>query len=244
MRNNFEKALPAILKHEGGYVNHPKDPGGATNKGITIGTLKRLGIDVDGDGDSDIADLKGLRHEHVARVYKLFYWDAVKADLLPPGVDYTVADFAVNSGPSRAAKHLQAAVGVVQDGDIGPKTLAAVAKADPEDIIRAIHASRMRFLRGLKTWATFGKGWSRRVDDVLALSLKMLGDDPVGVVPRRVTKAPVAASPKTEGATPAPKNVKDFVQGLVTALALAVAALATNALPKALEFYHWLTPWN
>ena len=102
MRSNFPAALEAILKHEGGFVDHPRDPGGATNKGITIGTLKRLGIDVDGDGDSDLADLKSLRHEHVARVYKLFYWDAVKADLLPSGLDYTVADFAVTSGPSRA----------------------------------------------------------------------------------------------------------------------------------------------
>jgi len=160
MLTNYTRALPLILKHEGGFVNHPKDPGGATNKGVTIGTLKRLGIDVDGDGDSDIVDLRNLRQSDVERVYKLFYWDAVKADQLPSGVDYAVADFAVNSGPSRAAQHLQRIVGVTADGDIGPKTLAAVAKRDPGDLVNALCDSRLRFMRGLKTWPTFGKGWS------------------------------------------------------------------------------------
>lgn len=189
MKQNFDAALTAVLKHEGGFVNHPKDPGGATNKGITIGTLKRLGIDVDGDGDSDIVDLKALRHEHVARVYRLFYWDAVKADLLPSGVDYTAFDFAVNSGPSRAAKHLQAALGVEQDGDIGPGTIAAMAKADPAKVIDAIYASRMRFLRGLKTWPTFGKGWTRRVDDVRSMSLALASSHDPAPGPVRTAEA-------------------------------------------------------
>ncbi len=195
MKSNYDRALPLFLKHEGGFVNHPKDPGGATNKGVTIGTLKRLGIDVDGDGDSDITDLRNLRHEDVARVYKLFYWDAVKGDLLPPGLDYAVADFGINSGPARAAKHLQKVVGVAQDGDIGPKTLAAVAARDPQDIINALCDSRLRFLKALKTWGTFGKGWGRRVAEVRAVALAWAEAQPV--------KAP-SVTLSTEGVTPPP----------------------------------------
>lgn len=173
MKENFEAWLEAVLKHEGGFVDHPKDPGGATNKGITIGTLKRLGIDVDGDGDSDLADLKSLRRSDVARVYRLFYWDAVKGDQLPSGVDTVVADFAVNSGPSRAAKHLQQALLLAEDGDIGPKTLQTLAGYNALRVIDAVSASRMKFLRGLKTWATFGKGWKRRVEEVQAMGISL-----------------------------------------------------------------------
>lgn len=201
MLANYDRALPLILKHEGGFVNHPKDPGGATNKGITIGTLKRLGIDVDGDGDSDIADLKNLRHEHVARVYKLFYWDAVKADMLPSGLDYAVADFAVNSGPSRAAQHLQRIVGVTADGDIGPKTLAAVAKRDPGELVNALCDSRLRFMRNLKKlWPTFGKGWGRRVAEVRAVGLAWADNPPAPKsAPQR--ESAVAASAPAKPAT-------------------------------------------
>ena len=158
--------IPRILKHEGGFVNHPRDPGGATNRGVTIGTLKRLGIDVDGDGDSDITDLRHLRESDAVRVFKLFYADKVQADLLPTGLDYAMTDFAVNSGPARAAKHLQRILGVEADGDIGPKTLAKIADCDPKALITSLCDSRLRFLRGLDTWRDFGRGWQSRVDAV------------------------------------------------------------------------------
>ena len=207
MKANFDAWLEAVLKHEGGYVNHPDDPGGATNKGITIGTLKRLGIDVDGDGDSDLADLKALRRSDVARVYRLFYWDAVKGDQLPSGVDVVVADFAVNSGPSRAAKHLQRALGVTEDGDIGPKTLATIATFNTIRLIDAVSSSRMKFLRGLKTFKTFGKGWTRRVMEVQAMGMGLAG--------RPLPSTPVADSraPDTDGKEPhvneTPKTAHD-----------------------------------
>lgn len=175
MKENFASSLKKVLVHEGGYVNHPDDPGGPTNKGVTIGTLRRLGIDVDGDGDSDIADLKGLRPQDLERVYKPFYWDAVRADLLPPGLDYAMFDFAVNSGPRRAAEHLQRILVVEVDGDVGPKTLAAVAKRDPVELINALCDSRMRFLRGLRGWKPFGKGWTRRVTELQADALRLAG---------------------------------------------------------------------
>jgi lysozyme family protein len=164
--NRAEIYIPRILKHEGGFVNHPRDPGGATNRGVTIGTLKRLGIDVDGDGDSDLADLRNLRESDAVRVFKLFYADKVQADLLPIGLDYAMTDFAVNSGPSRAAQHLQRILGVEADGDIGPKTLAKIATCDAKALITSLCDSRLRFLRGLETWRDFGRGWQSRVDAV------------------------------------------------------------------------------
>lgn len=173
MNTNFAEALRLVLKHEGGYVNHPADPGGATNLGITIGTAKRYGVDMDGDGDTDIADIKKLTVAAASKIYKGEYWDKVAGDLLPAGLDYAVFDFAVNSGTGRAAKYLQALVGVAQDGAIGPKTLAAVEKHDASDLIRKLCDNRLAFMKGLSTWKTFGKGWSSRVSGVKLSALAM-----------------------------------------------------------------------
>jgi len=168
-----EQIIPLILKHEGGYVNNPADPGGPTNKGITIKTFRRF-IKPSGT----IADLKALTTEQAVIVYKRNYWDAVLGDMLKLGVDYTVADFAVNSGPSRAAKVLQKIVGVKQDGRIGPATLKAVNAMPAKDVIEQVNASRLAFMKRIKggsLWKTFGRGWQRRVDDVLAQSLRDVG---------------------------------------------------------------------
>lgn len=170
MDRNFARALALVLKHEGGFVNHPDDPGGATNKGITIGTFRRY---VKKNGT--VADLKAITNAQVASVYRKQYWDAVRGDELPDGVDYAVFDFAVNSGPGRAARYLQAIVGVQQDGMIGPGTLAAVKAKNAKAIVSELCDDRMRFLQGLPTWRTFGKGWTRRVDGVEAVALNMAG---------------------------------------------------------------------
>lgn len=179
MDRNFERAMPLVLRHEGGFVNHPKDPGGATNLGVTIGTARRLGIDVDGDGDTDIIDIKLLKPKDAAKVYRAEYWNKVKGDQLPSGIDYAVFDFAVNSGPGRAAEYLQAIAGVAQDGEIGPQTVAAVAKLDPAAVINSLCNRRLAFLKRLKTWPTFGKGWESRVAGVRKEALAMVGSRPV-----------------------------------------------------------------
>jgi lysozyme family protein len=107
-------------------------------------------------------------------MYKAKYWDKIKGDDLPTGVDYCVFDAAVNSGPGRAAKWLQACVGVEPDGGIGPKTLAAVAAIEPADLVEDYAKRRLSFLMDLKTWDTFGKGWGRRVAEVQASATNML----------------------------------------------------------------------
>ena len=168
MKDNFEAALKAILHHEGGYVNHPADPGGMTNLGVT----KRVWEEWVGH-EVDEKTMRNLTPEIVGPMYKAKYWDKVKGDDLPTGVDYVVFDAAVNSGPGRAAKWLQACVGVEPDGGIGPKTLAAVNAFDANQLIEDYAKRRLSFLMDLQTWDTFGKGWGRRVAEVQKTGLDM-----------------------------------------------------------------------
>jgi lysozyme family protein len=162
MKCNFDAALAAVLTHEGGYVNHPRDPGGATNKGVTQAVYD----DWREDKGLPRLSVRDITPEEVTAIYKLQYWDRVKGDQLPAGVDYCVFDFAVNSGVNRAARYLQQAVGATPDGQIGPATLAAVGCKPPSEVVNDVCDARMEFLRRLTTFATFGRGWSRRVSDV------------------------------------------------------------------------------
>ena len=170
MCDRASEVIPRCLKHEGGYVNHPGDPGGPTNKGITLATFRRF---IKPSGTID--DLKALTTEQATVVYKRRYWDAVMGDSLPPGVDYAIVDFAINSGPYRAAIYLQRVVGATPDGRIGPKTLAAVRAKNPESAINELCDARLYFMkriRGGSLWKTFGRGWQRRVDEVRDDALK------------------------------------------------------------------------
>lgn len=160
MKENFQAALDHVLRSEGGFVNHPLDPGGMTNLGVTKKVWEEWV-----DHSVDEKAMRALTPEDVMPLYK-HIWDRVKGDALPDGVDYVVFDAAVNSGPGRAAKWLQGAVGAWVDGSIGPNTLKAVAAFAPDDLIHAYQAKRLEFLQNLPTWGTFGKGWSRRVADV------------------------------------------------------------------------------
>jgi len=170
MEANFFKSLEIVLKHEGGFVDHPEDPGGATNKGITHKTYS----DFLGRPLEDVSELKNIPDEHVQQIYKDGYWNRVKADQLSSGVDFCIFDWAVNSGPGRAAKALQKAVMVTQDGAIGPMTLAAVEEELPEEIIEKITKEREEFYRSLRTFDTFGKGWLRRNEETRDFALKMI----------------------------------------------------------------------
>jgi lysozyme family protein len=166
--SNYDEALRRLLGHEGGYSNHPADPGGPTNFGITLAVYRQYR-----KRDASAADIKKMTAADAATIYRARYWDAQRCDELPAGVDYAVFDYGVNSGIARAKKALQRVVGVPADGVLGPLTMAAVRAGDPQSIVARLCDERLRFLRSLKTWNVFGKGWSRRVAEVRTAALAM-----------------------------------------------------------------------
>lgn len=168
MNENWDVCFNHLIKHEGGYVNHPSDPGGRTNLGITQEVWEDW---VDRKVTEE--EMKALTPEKVKPLYKEMYWDRIKGDKLPSGVDYCVFDACVNSGVRRASQWLQTAVGVAADGAIGPQTLAVVLVTLPSTTIINYSAQRLKFLQGLSTWGTFGKGWERRVAEVKQTALAM-----------------------------------------------------------------------
>lgn len=164
--SNFAPALRAVLVHEGGFSNHPADPGGATMQGI----IQSVYNDFRRVQGLAVQPVKMLTPAERDEIYKKRYWDLIKGDQLPAGVDYVVFDGCVNSGAAQSTKWLQRAVGVPADGVIGPQTLAAVAAyPDYDRLIADILARRLAMLQNLKTWKTFGKGWGRRVAECKAL---------------------------------------------------------------------------
>lgn len=171
MQGNFPASLNLVLKHEGGYVDHPLDPGGATNMGITIGTLSEW------IGRKALkSEVKNISGTTVSAIYQAKYWDNVRGDELPAGVDFAVFDFAVNSGVRRAGKALQRAVGAKADGIIGPMTLRKVNEFnDDTALIDAICDRRQSFLERLRTFKTFGRGWTRRVSETREAAHEMRG---------------------------------------------------------------------
>ena len=187
MKRNFEACLREVLRHEGKWADHPQDPGGATMKGITIGTFAQWkGRKVTKE------ELRNISDADLRAIYRRKYWDKVRGDDLPAGLDLVAFDAAVNSGPSRGARWLQQALRVTADGKIGPQTIAAARAANSETVIIEACNVRLGFLRGLRTWPTFGRGWQRRVDDVRREALAMAG--PV-VRPVSAPRAPATPDP-------------------------------------------------
>lgn len=179
MQDNFEKCLELILHHEGGFVDHPEDPGGATNKGITLTTYSGyLGR------KATVDELKDIPDEHVKGIYKNNYWDRVKGDNLPAGLDLCIFDWAVNSGFKRPARILQNIVGVAEDGYIGDKTLEAcqsfLQDSYTASMIEKITEKRETFYKGLKHFDTFGKGWLRRNEETKGESIMLAQGEQIG----------------------------------------------------------------
>lgn len=191
--STFERALKLVLKSEGGWVDNPADPGGATNLGVTIGTLSSVY-----GRPATKAEVKALTPATVAPIYRKLYWGVVHGDDLPSGVDYAAFDFAVNSGPKRAAMALQRVVGVADDGRIGDVTLAAVRTISASAVIDGLMTDRLAFLRKLSTWKTFGKGWSRRCEEVHQDALAMVVA--TGALPLPVPGHPIPPMPVNGGA--------------------------------------------
>ena len=173
INKEYQHCLEMILHHEGGYVNHPDDPGGETNLGVTKKVYdaycKKMGHHIKSMRDLEVPD--------VAPIYKEEYWDRVKGDDLHPALALCVFDFGVNAGTGRAAKYLQVMIGTVADGGIGPNTLRAldeyVSLHGLNETIEQYQENRQRYYEKLKTFKTFGRGWTRRVNETTQSALKM-----------------------------------------------------------------------
>lgn len=159
---DFKQSLALTLAYEGGYSNNPADPGGPTNQGITQRVYdayrKLAGLPVQ--------SVKLISSLEVSDIYRKQYWRLIRGDDLPPGVDYAVFDFAVNSGVSRAVRYIQQQIGVEADATIGMHTIAGISAAfqsNPDKLIAQYCANRLAFMRSLSTFPTFGKGWTKRV---------------------------------------------------------------------------------
>lgn len=158
----FEDALEIILRHEGGYVNNPLDPGGETHYGITKAVAEDNGYH---------GDMRYLPLGLARQIYRTRYWMPIKADRMPWPIAIVTFDAAVNSGVGRASLWLQQCLKVDQDGKIGDETLDAARNADPDEIAQDFTDLRLAYLKSLKTWPTFGKGWERRVRETLKEAL-------------------------------------------------------------------------
>jgi len=162
MLANWDKSFDYLIDSEGGFVNDPNDPGGMTNLGITKKVWEAwIGHEV------DEAAMRALTHDDVKPLYKKEYWDAVRADELPSGIDYLCFDFAVNSGVNRAIVILQQSIDVIVDGHLGPITISKVNKIyqeNPENLIEKYSDNKETFYKSLKNFPIYGKGWLNRVD--------------------------------------------------------------------------------
>jgi lysozyme family protein len=186
---NFDAALAHVFKVEGGYADHSKDPGGATNYGITRATLAKWRAK-----PVSKAEVQSMGRGEAAQIYRALYWDTVSGDQLPSGIDLAVFDHAVHAGPQRAMRNLQGAIRVKMDGVLGPQTAAALKNYATDTIIKTLTTRRMAMLERLPTWETFGKGWTRRVNDTQTAALKLMRIPPEVMTP----PAPEQQMPMTE----------------------------------------------
>lgn len=227
MKANFDASMRQCLKHEGGYVDHPRDPGGATNLGITQATLadwRRRPVTK--------AEVKALTVAEAIDIYRHKYAGVIKYDQLPSGLDHVTLDPAINSGPKRGAQWLQSALGVKADGKIGDGTLAKARSANVPQVIQKACAIRMGFLRGLKIWGTFGKGWSRRVAEVEAFAMKLAVGNEVfrELAPQEAVKAQkVAKGEKQATAIPTAAGAGGFSLDSIPQEVIVIVALAAVA---------------
>lgn len=168
---DYNASLLCVLKSEGGWSDNPQDPGGATMKGITFAVFKEWKRNPHLTKD----DLRNVSDQDVHDLYKQLYWDKIRGDELPTGVNYACFDAAVNMGVGRAAKLIQEAAGVTADGVLGPASLSAIQKANPKELIEKFSTLKENFYKSLTTFPTFGKGWLRRVAEVKTISENMIG---------------------------------------------------------------------
>ena len=174
--SRFDACMPFIFKAEGGYSDNPADPGGPTNFGITLATLRGY----EGDPNLTADDVRKLTRAVAMEIYRTAYWNRMQCGALPPGLDLEVFDFGVNSGPAESVKTLQRLVGVTQDGSVGPITLAAVAQFNVGDLIGRFAQARLAFYQSLNM-PEFEQGWASRVAQIQTAAVQMLDASQVAV---------------------------------------------------------------
>jgi len=199
MKQSYPLAQKLVLKHEGGKVDHPKDPGGRTNQGV----IQRVYDGYRRRKKQPLRSVYQMTNAERDEIYRDQYWKAIRGDELPAGIDYCVYDGAVNSGPVQSIKWLQRALNMNRiDGQIGEATLAAIDNCDDHDrLVREICRRRMVFLRQLKTFPTFGRGWTSRVTGVERVGLQMasgLRKPEPEEIPQDVAEAAAAKAPITD----------------------------------------------
>ena len=166
MQGNFQACLDLVLKAEGGWVNHPSDPGGETNLGVT----KKVWEEYVGH---PVETMKNLTPELVAPLYELKYWRPCYGEVLPRGLDFAIFSFGVNAGPGRSVKLLQQSLGLVSDGVIGPRVMQKLRESNIADVIKGFSESRREYYKSLKTFPIFGRGWISRTDKEEEEALQM-----------------------------------------------------------------------
>lgn len=200
-RDNFRAVMEEIFRHEGGLSMTPKDPGNWTGGKVGVGTLRGTKYGIAAHANPDV-NIQALTKDQAAEIYLRKYWNPIRGDDLRHGLDLVTMDAAVNSGVSRAVRWLQQAAGATPDGKIGPMTLAAANNApDVAGVIMRACAARIGFLRGLRIWTSFGKGWSRRVAEVEAVALRM------AVEAAGITSKPVLIKEKSKAETAAKRDI-------------------------------------
>jgi lysozyme family protein len=217
--SSYDAALARLLVHEGGYTNDAADPGGPTNFGITIIDY-RMYV----KPGATAADVRAMKIEEAKAIYRSKYWDAQRCDDLPAGVDDCLFDYGVNSGIGRSKKVLQRCLGLTADGVLGDSTMNAVRASDAKKLIDAICDERLRFLKGLRTWPVFGKGWGRRVAEVRAFCLQLAAKAPA-VMPDLAPQVQSAG----KGVVPVAKSARKGSAGAVVAAGAAAAQQAHQA---------------
>lgn len=217
--SNYDASLARVLKHEGGYSNHPSDPGGPTNFGITIHDYRRY---IDANGTAD--DVCAMKRDDAAKIYSERYWNALRCDELPAGLDYAVFDYGVNSGIGRAAKVMQRLLGTGQGTAMTDAVIAAARKADAATLIGRLCDERLAFLKSLRTWPVFGAGWGRRVAEVRR--------DAIAMAQGAAVAAAETATANGKASVPAPTTARAATTaGVVVASGGAAQAAAAGGWP-------------
>jgi lysozyme family protein len=225
---SYEEALRRVLAHEGGYSDHPADPGGPTNFGVTLTDYRKYV-----KPDAAAADVRAMSVDEAKAIYRRRYWDVQACDDLPGSVDYAVFDYGVNSGIGRSGKVLRRCLGLsCSSARVTREVIAAAKTADAVQLIASICDERLRFLKSLKTWPVFGVGWERRIAEVKMAALAMAAGSQKPAEPSSA-KAGGAVAAATAAATATHQS--GLPLWAVVAIALVSAAAAWTVIHLALR---------